>query len=135
MRMMPPQAVGQCQHAYFFSSYLMTLTSLMALPLGKWTSPAPPQFLTGESPLMAALATPAQVPNLRRWSAMGPLASLRNLERSWRASSGLATDTLALPATTMALRRLLPMTAPMPERPAARPLSFMTQEMSESFSP
>ena len=47
----------------------------------------------------------------------------------------LGMGTWALPLTTTALSFLEPMTAPTPERPAARPLSFMMQEMRESFSP
>ncbi|KAF5046760.1 hypothetical protein SDC9_60322 [bioreactor metagenome] len=45
------------------------------------------------------------------------------------------TLTLPVPLTTMALRFLEPITAPTPDLPAARPLSFIMPDIFERFSP
>ena len=49
--------------------------------------------------------------------------------------AGSATRTPCVPRTTMALSCLEPMTAPTPERPAARPMSFITALILTRFSP
>ena len=49
--------------------------------------------------------------------------------------SGAATWTLLWPRTAMAFNFLEPITAAMPERPAARDLSTMIPAMFDSFSP
>src|SRR5437879_8434226 len=50
-------------------------------------------------------------------------------------SSGSAHCTAPVPRTTMALTFFDPITAPTPERPAARDLSLMTQATRFKFSP
>ena len=59
----------------------------------------------------------------------------RALVTSIMNSLGRATFTPPVPRTTTALRFLLPMTAPMPPRPAARFLSFMMPAYSIPRSP
>src|SRR5690606_4558025 len=62
-----PHATGQCQHAYFFSIDSLTVGPFMlaiAISSTRSTTPTPPQFSTGASPLMAEFAVIPVVPNV-----------------------------------------------------------------------
>jgi hypothetical protein len=80
-------------------------------------------------------STPA-VPNSPNQPMPG-LASCSSFSRLTRPrnSAGMAGFGVALPRTTTALRRLLPMTAPMPVRPLARLAMFMMAAKRTRFSP
>ena len=61
--MWPPHDMVHRQQPYFLSWYAMTVSCWNRVdPLGKSTGPMPPQFLTGESPLMAESPVMPMVP-------------------------------------------------------------------------
>ncbi len=104
--------------------------------LGKDCSPVICQFLTGVAPEATSPAVRPQVPwvlsssgnpAISRISAMNSLRSRTNVSLS-------ATTAWPLPRTATALSFLEPMTAPTPERAAARPRSLMIPLIRDSFS-
>ena len=76
------------------------------------------------------------VPNMVSPPVVGPATSLsRPLSTASLNAPGLAMVRPLEPSTATALSFFAPMTAPTPERPAARPLSFITQAVRARFSP
>ncbi len=94
------------------------------------------QYLLGIDPDSWLAPTKAAVPN----SLYNPIwkSSIKTLVAvctNSMSSSGCATGTGVSPTETMALRFLLPITAPSPIRPAARPLSDIMLANLTKFSP
>jgi len=135
-RTIPLQCSGQPGQVTYLTRYLMTLSSLIASALGISSGPEPPQFRTGQSPLKIERAVPAAVPYLLVLAARGSLATSAMISRiSARISASSARGTGCVPRAAIALRRLAPITAPSPDRPAALPLSVITQAISDCCSP
>ena len=104
--------------------------------LAKDWEPVICQFLTGVAPEATSPAVSPQVPCFISMSANPPISriseikSLRNCSRASRS----ATAALPVPRTATALSFLAPITAPTPERAAARPRSLMMPLIRDSFS-
>ena len=118
--------------------------SPLTMPI--WLLTTLPHFLNSGTiiaPLMGKLMgsfpmiTPIG-PSSQPFSIPGKLAFLYMLPifmESFLTACGSAQGICLEPASTTALSRLLPITAPTPQRAAMRPASLTIPEMSESFSP
>ncbi|MBA7587876.1 hypothetical protein ES708_29922 [subsurface metagenome] len=94
----------------------------------------PPQFLVGVSPLSAQSIKMPGVP-LSRSISTCPESSFRYFFLNSLALVASAIGIFIFPLTAIAFSFLEPITAPSPERPAARPLLFITAAMRATFSP
>src|SRR4030042_1897410 len=61
---LPRQATGQCQQPCRFVTLALKISLLKPETSGSSTTPTPPQFFTGESPLCAEASVCDQVPKL-----------------------------------------------------------------------
>ena len=98
----------------------------------------PPQFLIGVSPEVPIRTLPAVVPNFLKANTIPALevfiCSLYSLvEFSIKSLS--ETSIVLFPLSTIAFNFFEPITAPNPDLPAARPLSLITPDIKDKFSP
>ncbi len=133
--MIPPQCMGQFQHPYRFSCLLTKFSPEISSRSGM-SRMLPAQFLIGRRPFMTEPGIMAQVPISWKNEYQGFFfISGKYFLRKWSNFSFSTTGTFFLPRTARALRPFDPMTAPIPERPAARPLFVITADIKEILSP